>query len=66
MDYALLKPGWNASLEPERLGAVGQGDEERRNVRDSAMSCSTDSSTFNIDCIYISLMRQCEVESSPW
>ena len=66
MDRGLLKPGWNASLEPERLGAVGQADEEGRNVRDLAMPCSTTSATCNINCIYISLMRQCEVESSPW
>ena len=66
MDYALLKPGWNASLEPERLGAVGQGDEERRNVWDSAMICSTASARFNINRIYISLMQQCDIESSPW
>lgn len=44
-----LHHGWNASPEPERLGAVGQGDEKARNVRALAMTCSTANAQFNLN-----------------
>ena len=49
MARAVLKDGWNASHEPERLGAVGQGDEKARNVRALAMPCSTENAQFNLN-----------------
>jgi hypothetical protein len=49
MACALLKDGRNASHEPERLGAVGQGDEKARNVRALAINCSTANAQLNLN-----------------
>lgn len=49
MACTLLKDGRNTSSEPERLGAVGQGDEKARNVRALAMTCSTANAQLNLN-----------------